>query len=201
MDRALEIYVQLGNAHQAAAVNYQMALFYSKVWTCQRDEAKTREKLSKAFHHYGAAHAYFSHAPEGSETTFVILSLDMANLYAVVSGKECLSKALSRCLDTVTAFSFEAIDAALERKEKGENDWFGKMSTLAESLEDRIFKLLMSLVKIEKDSGDRDCTYRDMYRAGLTAKMDLKAREDTRGTADFLSSYHELLVSIKDKQK
>lgn len=201
MERALKIYVQLGNAHQAAAVNYQMALFYSKVWTCQRDEAKTREKLSKAFHHYGAAHAYFSRAPEGSEATFVILSLDMANLYAVVSGKECLSKALSRCLDTVTAFSFEAINAALERQEKGETDWFEKMSTLAESLEDRMFKLLTSLVKLEKESGDCDNTCRDMYRAGLTAKMAMKARGDEPGTPDFLSSFHELLVSMKDQQK
>jgi len=201
MERALEIYSQLGNVHQAAAANYQLALFYSKIWTCQRDEAKTRDKLAKAFQHFGAAHAFFSGAPAGNESTFVILSLDLANLYAVVSGKEGLSKALSCCLDTAPAFSFESIDAALERQERGDTEWFGKMSTLASSLEEQIFKFLVSLVKIEKESGGVDTFYREMYRTGLTAKMAMKTGNEKPGTPDFLSSFHELLLSIKEKQQ
>ena len=203
MERAMEIYSQLGNSHQAAAANYQLALFYSKIWTCQRDEAKTREKLSKAFQHFGAAHSFFSGAPPGNESTFVILSLDLANLYAVVSGREGLSKALSCCLDTAPAFSFEAIDAALERQEHGETDWFQKMSTLATSLEEQIFKFLVSLVKIEKDSDGADDFFREMYRTGLKAKMAMKTSNEKPGTPDFLSSFHELLevLSVKMKQQ
>lgn len=197
MERAMEIYSQLGNSHQEAAAHYQLALFYSKVWTCQRDEAKTREKLAKAFEHFGMAHSYFSRAPAGNESTFVILSLDLANLYAVVSGKEGLSKALSCCLDTAPAFSFEAIDAALERQEKGDGSWFEKMGTLASSLEEQIFKFLVSLVKLEKESNDTEHLYREMYRTGLKAKMAMKMSNEHPGTPDYLSSFHELLVSIK----
>ena len=200
MERAMEIYSQLGNAHQAAAAHYQLALFYSKIWTCQRDEAKTREKLSNAFHHFGAAYSYYSQAPEGNESTFVILSLDLANLYAVVSGKEGLSKALYCCLDTCTSFSFESIDAALERQENGDTGWFEKMSTLATSLEQHIFKFLVSLVKIEKESTEADNFYREMYRTALKAKMAMNQRGEKPGTSDFLSSFHELLISIKEFQ-
>lgn len=197
MERAIEIYSQVGNVHQGAAANYQLALFYSKVWTCQRDEAKTRDKLARAFQNFGAAYGYFSRAPAGNESTFVILSLDLANLYAVVSGKEGLSKALACCLDTAPAFSFESIDAALERQDKGDADWLQKMSTLASSLEEQIFKFLVSLVKIEKDSGGTD-VYRKMYRNGLTSKMAMKTSDARPGTPDFLSAFHEMLLSIKE---
>jgi hypothetical protein len=70
---------------------------------------------------------------EGSEARFVILSLDMANLNAVVNGKECLSKALSWCLNTAMAFLFGAIGSALECEEKGDYSWFEKISTLEPS--------------------------------------------------------------------
>lgn len=196
MERAVEIYSKVGNIHQEAAANYQLALFYSKVWTCQRDEAKTRDKLARAFQHFGSAYGYFSRAPAGNESTFVILSLDLANLYAVVSGKEGLSKALACCLDTATAFSFESIDAALERQDNAE--WLQRMSTLASSLEEQIFKFLVNLVKIEKDSGGGETLYREMYRNGLKSKMAMKTSEARPGTPDFLSAFHEILLSIKE---
>ena len=163
MEKALIIYNEVGNLHQAAAVHYQIALFYSKVWTCQRDEAKTRAKLAAAFQHYGAAHAYFSNALVGNEPTFVLLCLDLANLYAVVSGEECLLKALTRCLETDDAFALHSCPSP---------QWLETMQTLAVSVEERVLKVLVSLVKLEKGStcGEK---YKGAYRSALTLKIEL----------------------------
>jgi hypothetical protein len=191
MEQALEIYEQLGNAHQAAAVHYQLALTNSKMWTCQRDETKTREKLSSAFQQYNMAFAYFSSSLRGNEPTFALLCLDLASLYAAVAGEECLTKALSRCLDTYDAFSQEAIEAARNSK-----DWLEKMETLASSVEDRVFKLLRSLVKLDPER------YKDLYREGLTAKMVKNVPENDPGIsnkASKLLALHDLLVSIRNK--
>lgn len=205
MERSLQIYAEYGNSHQVAAVNYQLALFYSKVWTCQRDEKQTREKLSAAFRHFAAAHAYFSHSLAGNEPTFVILSLDLANLYAAVSGEECLRKALSRCLDTADAFSSEYYQSAMERGSKSFKEWSDKMCTLAPSVEDRVFKLLLSLVKIEKEtqSGDPggDASYKEVYRVALSAKLALKSRNLAPGTLDYHQSVRNMLLSIKETSK
>jgi hypothetical protein len=195
MERALEIYEQSGNAHQAAAAHYQLALTFTKVWTCQRDEAKTREKLSAAFQHYNMAFAYFKNSLRGNEPTFCLLCLDLASLYAAVSGEECLTKALARCLDTYDAFSQEAIDAAAASASK---DWMDKMETLASSIEDRVFKLLRSLVKLEPGHPDR---YKELYRVGLIAKMvkNVAEAEAESSTSRNLGALHDLLVALKDK--
>ena len=190
MERALEIYEQSGNAHQAAAVHYQLALTNSKIWTCQRDEVKTREKLSAAFQHYNMAFTYFSSSFRGNEPTFVLLCLDLASLYAAVAGEECLTKALSRCLDTNGAFSQESVEA----KRANPKDWSKKMETLASSVEDRIFKLLRSLVKLDSDR------YKDLYREGLTAKMVKNAPEnDASDKASKLLALHDMLIVIRNK--
>ena len=172
MTRALGIYEQMGNQHQAAATHYQLAQFYSKIWTCQRDEAKTREKLGAAFQHYNAAFALFSQAVRGNEANFCLLCLDIASLYSTVSGQECLEKALIRCLDTVECFGSETIFAASNDLAK-RAEWFQKMDTLASSVEDRVFKLLRLLVKLEEESvgGATATRFKELYRTGLTAKI------------------------------
>ena len=200
MERALRIYDELGNAHQAAAVHYQLALTNSKVWTCQRDEAKTREKLSAAFQHYNMAFAYFSGSLKGNEPTFVLLCLDLASLYAAVSGEECLTKALVRCLDSSDAFSQATIDFNLAHNSKARGtEWLSKMGTLASSVEDRVFKLLRSLVKLE--SAASGTKYKELYRVGLTTKMAFTASageaENYDSNARQLLALHDVLVALR----
>jgi hypothetical protein len=180
IERALCIYEETGKIGQAAAAHYQLAQFYAKIWTCQRDEAKTREKLAAAFKHYETAHAYFVRNVHGNEATFCLLCLDLASLFASVSGEACLSKALFCCVDTSACFSSDAIDSALSDLSRRE-EWFPKMDTLAASVDERLFKLLKSLVKIEEDvivattsTGNTtkgNDKYKNMYRTGLQSKM------------------------------
>jgi hypothetical protein len=196
MEKALKIYEQSGNAKQAAAVHYQLALTNAKIWTCQRDESKTREKLSAAFQHYNMAFHYFSTTLRGNEPTFVLLCLDLASLYAAVSGEECLTKALSRCLDTCKAFSQETIELATMNNNRA-SGWLSNMETLADNVEDRVFKLLRSLVKLE---GDR---YKDAYREGLSAKMAKKVSERDQVKQNLITSrllaLHDVLIAIREK--
>lgn len=184
MEKSLAIYEQAGNLHQAAAVQYQLALTNSKVWTCQRDETKTREKLSAAFSQYQNAFAYFSSHLRGNEPTFVLLCLDIASLYAAVSGEECLAKALTRCLDTVEAFSADAIAAA-----GSSSQWLEQMETLAGSVDDRIFKLLRNLAKVEDSQ-----KWKDLYRVGLSAKMTQKTSNPKMNA---LESVHGVMIALR----
>ena len=190
IEQAIKIYTELGNGHQAAAAQYQLALYYSRVWTCQRDENKTREKLSVAFKCFGAAHQYFFSAMRGNEPTFVILSLDFAGLFSGVSGqKESAEKALRCCIDTCDAFSSEAICAASQRQKSrstlpDDKEWYTKMCALGDAIEDKVFKLLQELVKLEKADGS-GATYKNMYRAALTWKMaGKKAGSDASSSKD-----------------
>jgi len=212
MQRSCKIYESLGTAHarhQAAAAHYQLAMYFSKVWTCQRDEQKARDKLAAAFKHFGLAHQYFFLNAKGNEPTFIVLSLDFSNLYAAVSGEECLGKALGISLDTREAFSSDAISAAQERLKPSDlQEWFNNMNTLSENVESRIMKLLLSLTKLEKDNNNKlkkdsphSEKYKGMYREVLTHKMKSKAAVDSTNHADQSESpsffaIHELLEKL-----
>ncbi len=193
MENALTIYERARNFHQAAAVHYQLALFYTKIWTCQRDESKTREKLSAAFSHFHASYNFFSQNVHGNEPTFCLLCLDLCQLYSSVSGEEGLLQALSRCLDTAVAFSIQSYAAQHTKASPQELSlWLNQMVTLADSVEERVFKILRTLIK-----SDETGKYKEWYRVGLSCK--------TRGSVDAsldpevqkLQSLHSLLESIK----
>ena len=200
MENALGIYNKLGNAHQASATHYQLALFYSKIWMCQRDEAKTREKLSAAFVHFSAAHSYFFNEMKGNEPTFLILTLDLSNLYSTVSGPECLSKALSCCFDTIYAFSPEAVSAAVERRKlsgRNEDEWFDKMKTLAKSVEEQVFKVLHSLARLENVE-EGGMKFKEMYRVALTSKLASHIVSGGQCIEETSYPIHKVLLDIKE---
>ncbi len=194
MEQSCKIYESLGTewaGHQAAAAHYQLALYFSKVWTCQRDETKTREKLSAAFMHYGLAHQYFFKHIRGNEITFVMLSLDFSNLYSSVSGDECLSKALLCCLDTRVAFSLPVAPRFMEQ-----------MIVLAENIEGRVSKLLLGLMKIVKENNklnpdpgqsQRKDKYKEMYREALKRKVAAPSEKSQQ-----ILHVFELLLALND---
>lgn len=212
MERARIIYQQLANFHQAAACHYQLALYYSKIWTCQLNEIKTREKLAAAFEHYGAAHAYFANAVRGNEVTFCLLCIDYSSLYSVVSGEESTRKALALCLGAATAFSQAAIDCALEHLAT-RSEWFRQMDTVASSLEDTVFKMLRTLVKLEDECGPSSSVqptknnYKEWYRTGLRSKMSAASTipspvktgdEAIDRIIPRLLALHSILISMQD---
>jgi hypothetical protein len=202
MERALKIYEQSDNEHQGAAVHYQLALTFSKLWTCQLNESNTRKKLSKAFGHYSSAFDYFSTHSRGNEPTFCLLCLDLASLYAAIPGEEGLMKSLGCCLDCCDTFSVEAMQLSSSNTgrsfstAKSKADWYDKMETIAQSVDDRVFKLLRSLVKVDP------VRYKDMYREGLTAKMvrnvpDENEEFDRNPKSSAILALHEVLLAIK----
>ena len=121
MEQALKIYIDLGNVRQAAAARYQLALFQSKIWHLQRDETRTKEKLSNAFMHYISAYQYFRES-EGDEPTFVVLCIDMSALYLSLPGTDGNFKALTCLLDTESAFCSEKCLTAAQNKLRGKGD-------------------------------------------------------------------------------
>jgi len=193
MEKSCQIYESLGTAkasHQAACAHYQLALYFSKVWTCQRDEVKTREKLAAAFKHYGQAHQYFFQHILGNEITFIVLSLDFASLYSAVSGEECLSKALLCCLDTRAAFSVEVGASAKEQ-----------MKILEESVEERVTKLLLSLVKMEKEKSKPSDKYKEMYRKVLGYKMTAPKKDDNNQDESSADDPYRIFTLLKELQE
>lgn len=210
--KAKNIYETLHNHHQCAAVNYQLALFYSKIWTCQRDEIKTKEKLSAALNHFRASHIYFHAHLRSNEITFVLLCLDLSKLYSTVSlEKECIQKALLCCFDTCDAFGQEAIrgakernfnNSALRRQNRSNEDWFNKMTALSSSVEERIFKLVRDLAKLEESEKNpslkEDSSFKGLYRQCLMAKIK-NEKKDPAVDEEF--PVHSILCTLKDNHK
>ena len=186
-NRALEIFMTLGEAHQFAATNYQLALFYAKTWSLHRDEEKTRDRLSLAVKHFATANQYFSTHMDSNESTFVLLSLDTATLFNEISGFE---KALACCIHTAESFSPKAIDAS---KLRGESSWFSNMKHLALQIEDMILKLLLTLIKRFPDKN----AYKMMYRTALAMKRDNQTRNCEEEKNDAFAIY-DLLVTLKN---
>lgn len=181
MQKALEIFVTLGVEHQFAAANYQLAQLFAVTWKKQRDEIKTKEKLSLAVKHFGTAHKYFSEHLVSNESTFVLLSLDMAKLFTEISGFE---KALFYCINTVDAFSEEAIEAA---KSRDEQTWFDNMDALACKVEELTLHLLLTLVRTLPDRLE----FKDMYRLALSLKK-VSGKNDNA-----VLGVHELLKALQ----
>jgi hypothetical protein len=196
MERALKVYEQSGNLYQAAATHYQLALTFSKMWTCQSNESNARKKLSMAFENYSNAFGYFSKHLAGNESTFCLLCLDLASLYATLIGEEGLVKALGCCLDCCPAFSMVSCKAALANLTIRDK-WFETMNTLSGSVEERVFTLLKGLVKLDQEK------YKELYRAALSAKMVRNVPDDEELCATKLVApliaLHEILMAVKEK--
>ena len=207
--KAKNIYETLHNHHQCAAVNYQLALFYSKIWTCQRDEVKTKEKLSAALNHFRACHHYFHANLRSNEITFVLLCLDLSKLYSTVSlEKECIQKALLCCLDTCDAFGQEAVrgakernfnSSALRRPNRSNEDWFNEMTALSSNVEERILQLVRDLAKLEDSekisSSKENSSFKGLYRQCLVAKLK-NEKKDPKVDEEF--PVHSVLCALKD---
>ena len=67
------------------------------------------------------------------------------------------------------------------------------MEVLADNIEDRVFKLLKSLVKNDSEK------YKGLYREGLTTKITKKSEDDPNPKICKLLSLHDILLSIKTK--
>lgn len=123
----------------------------------------------------------------------VCLSLDFSNLYSSVSDREDpLIKALTICLDCRKAFVSDSI-ASMQSKPNSK-EWFSQMTTLSTNIQDRVSKLLLSLVKIEK--GRDEDKYKSMYRQVLSYKL-MKTKQDSsdEGVPDSFAIY-DLLESL-----
>ena len=193
MQKAMEAYEQMGNKHQAAAAHYQLALYYSKVWTCQRDENKAREKLAAAFVHFKSAHGYFTRAVKGNEIFLCTLCLDLANFYASIHGQGMVSKeALLCCFDTVPAFSPESVQAHCL-----DDEWLAQMASLASQVEDVVFKVLRSLTKLEE--GSASAQFKALYRSGLSAKMRASRSTPTGRNKDEeqIKTWYQVLEAVR----
>ncbi len=181
MQKASEIFATLGVEHQFAAANYQLAQLFAVTWKKHRDEIKTKEKLSLAVKHFGTAHKYFSEHVVSNESTFVLLSLDMAKLFTEISG---LERALFYCINTADAFSEEAIEAA---KSRDVQTWFDNMDTLAGKVEEFTLRLLLTLVRTLPDRSE----FKDMYRVALSLKKESGKNDNA------VMGVHELLKALQ----
>jgi hypothetical protein len=202
MEQAVVIYEQLQNLKQAAAAHYQLAIYYSKVWSSQVSEGKTREKLEKAFRHYRHAHDYFFSHLDGNEPTFIILCLDLSQLYSSISSEaSCLIKGILCCVDTCDAFLQRPTYSRTSgnQAENSQTD-VEKMNILSKTIDENIFKLLVSLVKLEKGQVGRfPISFKDLYRNLLSLKMGIDADMPCSETLEY--PVRKLLLRLREEMK
>lgn len=74
---ALELFYELRNDRQAAAVHYQLGSFYSSYWPLY--PSRSDGLLEKALLHYREAHSYYSKYDVGP--TLLLILIDMCDLY------------------------------------------------------------------------------------------------------------------------
>lgn len=93
----------------------------------------------------------------------------------------------------------EAIQALSSRKvnESGKKEWYDKMVTLAETIEDVLIKLLLKLVKIEKEDKTSDERYKGMYRDALQFKMTAKKSKNANSNRQTHFKVYDLLTTLK----
>jgi hypothetical protein len=200
IEKAKLIYETIGNVTQTAASHYQLALFYCKIWTRQRDESKTREKLSLAFSSFHTALKLFGETMDGNEMNYSLVAIDLASFYSSLSDEGALTKALRICIETSKAMSFEVIvriNASVVERDSG----FEQLRAICTSVDETAFGLLKSLIKINSKHND---SYKALYRAGLGAKASSATVQDDFGlgnaaaeaTAKVLLSLRSILNAL-----
>ena len=195
LELARDIYRGLGIKEKVAAASYQLALYYSKVWTCKQSESCTRDKLSKAFHNLGEAHKYYFANLKTNETSLICLILDLSSLYSIASASyEWQEKALLCCLDTLSAFSSEYCKHSSNSLTK--ENWESQMRLLNDRMVDRVMSLLVSLVKIEKAQNNSSRKYQDMYREAVSLKLSWSLKSEN-GTSRYFQVF-DLLSIVKN---
>ncbi|KAG7349134.1 hypothetical protein IV203_011731 [Nitzschia inconspicua] len=192
LERALKIYEQSGNASQEAANHYQLAQTFFRLFLAQDDKVKAQQKLSPAVTHYRSAFMYYFTHLRGNETSFCLICLDLASIYAIAPGEEGLKVAVGCCLDTRESFSLDSVKAAL--KIPGRKEWLDNMNDVAQSVEKRLFELLRSLVKLNSSR------YKALYKEGLSAKFSAKIpMDELEGVPEVVPilTLHSVLMAIK----
>ncbi|GFH60743.1 hypothetical protein CTEN210_17219 [Chaetoceros tenuissimus] len=194
LELAKDIYGSLGIKEKVAATKYQLALYYSKVWTCKRSESYTRDKLSKAFQNLADAHKYYFENLKTNETSLICLILDLSSLYSIASASyEWQEKALLCCLDTLPAFSSTYCKHSSNAPTK--ENWEAQMRLLNDRMVDRVMSLLVSLVKIEKAQNSSSKKYQDIYREAVSLKLSWSLKSENGSSNNF--QVFDLLSIVK----
>ncbi|KAH9101057.1 hypothetical protein Ae201684P_007245 [Aphanomyces euteiches] len=97
-NKALNIYVEVGDKRQIAATHYQMATYYSHRVT----NGSVKQRLELARRHYEKSLDYFGSVEVGK--TFVIIHVELAHLYASSNKVQDIEHAVLVILNTYDVF-------------------------------------------------------------------------------------------------
>jgi hypothetical protein len=101
------------------------------------------------------------------------------------------------CLDTCVAFSAAAIKETRSRGPSSK-DWFQKMDALNDRMEERVFALLSSLVKMEKNDDKMPRKYEDIYRGALRLKL---SSQNQKITEKECYRVFDILALVKERHE